>query len=166
MRTATVLGAAMALALAGQTLAAEKEHDKGESKEELAMKHRKAAPTDAQIDASVSLSTMLEKKDKGAFAADKGARVTGTLVMVESEEDGDIHMTLAPECKETDSKQWVIAEVPPAWMKQDASLKLPELRQRLGKKVTVTGWLYYEPDVEPGDPRGTMWELHPVTSVK
>ena len=33
----------------------------------------------------------------------------------------------------------------------------------VGKKVRVTGWLYWEPDEEQGDPRGTRWEIHPVT---
>ena len=165
MRCATALSAALALAFAGGCLAAE-EHDKGESKEELALKHRKAAPKDAEIDASVTLGAMLEKKDKGAFSIDKGARVSGTLVQVETEEDGDIHMTLAPQGKETDTSHWVIVEVPQVWQKQDKSLQIAALKQHRGKQVTVTGWLYYEPDDDHGDPRGTMWELHPVTSIK
>jgi len=165
MRIAIALGAAAALLLTGYAYAAE-EHDKGESKEEMALKHRKAAPKDAEIDASVTLGTMLEKKDKGAFGAGKAARVSGTVVQVETEEDGDVHMTLAPKGKESDTGQWVIVEVPPAWQKQDKSLAAAALKEHQGKQVTVTGWLYYEPDDEHGDPRGTMWELHPVTSVK
>ena len=167
MRTTIALGAAVALALAGNCLAHEKEgHDKGESKEEMALKHRKAAPKDAEIDASVTLSTLLDKKEKGAFSLDKGARIEGTLVMVETEEDGDIHLTLAPKGKETDTTHWLIAEVPSSWQKQDKSLALDALKERRGKSVTVTGWLYYEPDEEYQDPRGTKWEVHPVTSIK
>ena len=166
MRIAMLVGTIAALALAGTTIAAEKEHDKGESKEEMALKQRKAAPKDAEIDSAVTLGILLEKHDKGAFPTAKAARVEGTLVQVETEEDGDIHMTLAPEGHEHDTGRWVIAEVTPAWQKQDKSLKLEALKQHRGKKVTVTGWLYYEPDDEHNDPRGTLWELHPVTSVK
>ena len=39
------------------------------------------------------------------------------------------------------------------------------LRKLQGSRVRVTGWLYYEPDDEQEDPRGTRWEIHPVTAV-
>jgi hypothetical protein len=165
MRIATALGVAVALALAASA-ATGHEDEKGESREQMAFKHRKAAPKDGEIDTAVTLGTLLEKKGEGAFQSSKAARVEGTLVQVETEEDGDIHMTLAPEGKEADTKHWVIAEVTPDWQKQDPSLKLAALKERRGKKVTVTGWLYYEPDEEYQDPRGTLWELHPVTSVR
>ena len=40
-----------------------------------------------------------------------------------------------------------------------------ELEKLRGKKVRATGWLYWEPDEDHPDPRGTRWELHPVTSI-
>ena len=39
------------------------------------------------------------------------------------------------------------------------------LRKLVGTKVRVTGWLYFGPDPNQPDPRGTRWEIHPVTAV-
>jgi hypothetical protein len=39
------------------------------------------------------------------------------------------------------------------------------LRELVGTKIQVTGWLYFEPDEEQPDPRGTRWEIHPVTAI-
>ena len=74
-------------------------------------------------------------------------------------------MALTPEARETDTRRWVVVEVTPAWQKQKPSLSGEELRKLHGKKVRVTGWLYYEPDAKSPDPRGTLWELHPVTDI-
>ena len=54
----------------------------------------------------------------------------------------------------------VVAAMPEHLLAEGAKLK--DLR---GRKVAVTGWLYYEPDAESEDPRGTRWEIHPVTSI-
>jgi hypothetical protein len=142
------------------------EDEKGESGNRWRSSTARRRRKDGEIDTAVTLGTLLEKKGEGAFQSSKAARVEGTLVAGRDREDGDIHMTLAPEGKEADTKHWVIAEVTPDWQKQDPSLKLAALKERRGKKVTVTGWLYYEPDEEYQDPRGTLWELHPVTSVR
>jgi hypothetical protein len=148
-------------------IAKEDRHEAGESKAEMALKERKAAPADAEIDASVTLAALLDKHaDKSAFSSTKGVRVSGTLVMVETEEDGDLHLVLAPSGQETDTKRWVIAEIPAAWQKRDKSMKLESVEQLRGKQVTVTGWIYYEPDSPSPDPRGTLWEIHPVTSIR
>ena len=165
------LVAALVIGAVGLTganvVAKEDRHEAGESKAEMALKERKAAPADAQIDPGATLAALLEKSaDKAAFSGGKGARVSGTLVMVETEEDGDLHLVLAPSGQETDTKRWVIAEIPKSWQKRDKSMTLESVEQMRGKQVTVTGWIYYEPDAPSPDPRGTLWEIHPVTSIR
>ena len=108
---------------------------------------------------------MLSKNDKSAFSEAKGATVEGWIVQVEREEDGDYHIALAPAAKDPDSRHWVIVEVTAAWQKKNAAFSSESLRKLHGKKVRVTGWLYYEPDADQPDPRGARWELHPVTSI-
>jgi hypothetical protein len=108
---------------------------------------------------------LLGKKDKSGFSEQKGATVEGSVIQVEREEDGDVHLTLALAAGETDTRKWVIVEVTPAWQKRSAGLSASALRKLQGKKIRVTGWLYYEPGDEQPDPRGTMWEIHPVTEI-
>lgn len=155
-----------AVAMTGaHVFAKEERNEAGESKAEMALKGRVAAPTDAQIDASATLAAMLDKgADKAAFSNSKGARVSGTLVQVETEEDGDLHLVLAPGGQETDTRRWVIAEIPKA--AQKGGMNLESVEKMRGRNVTVTGWIYYEPDSPSTDPRGTLWEIHPVTSIK
>ena len=117
------------------------------------------------MDSAATLDAMLSKKDKSAFSESKGATIEGYVVQVEKEEDGDIHIVLAPTAGETDTKKWVIVEVTPAWQKKGGDYTPDALHKLHGQKVRVTGWLYYEPDEEMDDPRGTLWEIHPVTEI-
>jgi hypothetical protein len=155
---AAVLGAANARAQ-------ERPGDKGEAPEEQKLKSRATAPAAADMDGSATLDALLAKQDKSAFSESKGATIEGWVVQVEREEDGDVHLALAPEKGGTDAKKWVIVEVPVAWQKKAATLGEGALRKLAGTKVRVTGWLYYEPDPNQPDPRGTRWEIHPVTAI-
>ena len=58
-----------------------------------------------------------------------------------------------------DTHNWVIVEITPAWQTKSASLAPGALRKLVGTKIQVTGWLYFEPDEEQPDPRGTRWEI-------
>jgi len=145
--------------------AQERSGDKGETAEQKKLRDRSTAPGAADMDAAATFDALLSKKDRSAFSERKGATVEGWVVQVEREEDGDVHLALAPEKGGADTKKWVIVEVPTAWQKKSASLSESALRQLVGAKVRVTGWLYYEPDPDQPDPRGTRWELHPVTAV-
>ena len=145
--------------------AQERPGDKGETPEQKKLRNRAAAPAAADVDAAVTLDALLAKTDKDAFSEAKGATVEGWVVQAEKEEDGDVHLALAPEKGGADTKKWVIVEVPPGWQKKSASLNEDALRKLVGTKVRVTGWLYYEPEPDQPDPRGTRWELHPVTSI-
>ena len=144
---------------------AAQESDAGETPEALKLKGRSAAPAAADMDKAVTIQSMLSRNEKGAFSEAKAATIEGWVMQVEREEDGDYHVALAPSEKETDTRHWVIIEVTPAWQKKDPSLSGETLRKLPGKKVRATGWLYYEPDTEHSDPRGTRWELHPVTNL-
>jgi hypothetical protein len=158
--------AAFILALgAGVLRAAEQEGDKGETPEAKKLRGRMHAPAAADIDATATLDALLAKQEKTAFSEKKGATIEGFVVQTEREEDGDYHLTLAAAKGETDTRKWVIVEVTPAWQKKDASLAPAALRKLNGSRVKVTGWLYYEPDDQQPDPRGTRWEIHPVSAV-
>jgi len=148
MRKARIPAAAVvvlvsSLAGAGLLCAQEKPGDKGETAEAKKLRGRATAPTAADVDADVTLDAMLAKNDKAAFSESKGAKATG----------------------ENDAHKWVIVEVTPAWQKKSAALSPEALRKLPGTRVRVTGWLYWEPDEEQGDPRGTRWEIHPVTAI-
>jgi hypothetical protein len=146
-------------------LAQERPGDKGENAAEKKLRDRLAAPKAADIDSALTLEAMLAKKDKTAFSDAKGVTVEGYVVQTEREEDGDYHLVLASASGETDTRKWVIVEVTPAWQKKAASLSPAALRKLNGTKVRVTGWIYYEPDDDQPDPRGTRWEIHPVTEI-
>jgi hypothetical protein len=139
--------------------------EKGESPKYVALKNRRAMPNQASIEKSITLKTLLDKKDEDDLPASKAAVIEGYVVQVEKEEDGDFHIVLAEDKRENDTNKWVVVEVTPAWRKRKASLSEARLRQLGDKKVRVTGWLFYEPEEEHADPRGTRWELHPVTDI-
>lgn len=165
MRTRRFLVAAAGFLTLSLAAALAQEGDAGESPEALKLKGRNAAPAAADIDSAVTLQTMLTAKDKGAFSEAKGATIEGWVIQVEREEDGDYHLALALSAKEPDSRHWVIVEVTPAWQTKKPGLSSESLRKLHGQKVRATGWLYYEPDAGSQDPRGTRWELHPVTDI-
>jgi hypothetical protein len=77
-----------------------------------------------------------------------------------------VKLVLAANQGETDTRHWVIAEICPELMQKKPTLAEPKLRAMVGKKVAVTGWLYREPEGESDDPRGTLWEIHPVTALE
>jgi hypothetical protein len=139
--------------------------DKGETPEARKLKQRSSVPKDGDIDSGATLESLLTKKAATDWSTAKGATIEGKLVQVEKEQDGDVHLTIAPPGGETDTSKWLVAEVTPAWQKKNASFSAPRLRKLIGKTVRVSGWLYYEMDDEQQDPRGTLWEIHPVTNV-
>jgi hypothetical protein len=122
------------------------------------------APAATDIDKTVTLDGLLVKKGPQDWSAEKGATIEGFVMQVETDRDGDIVVFLAPAADQTDSKQWVLAEVPPDWQKAAPELSKVSLHKLYGKQVSVTGWLYYDNKGDQ-DPRGTLWEIHPATSI-
>jgi hypothetical protein len=162
-----VYGCVLAVLLLGAhvTASAQGERDAGESKEYVALRNRVAAPKATDIDSNVTLEALLSKKEATDWSTGKAAVIEGYVIQVEREEDGDRHIVLAANPGETDTTKWVIVEVTSAWSRRTASLSAANIRSLKGKHIRVTGWLYYEPDFPSEDPRGTRWELHPVTSI-
>ena len=138
---------------------------KGESPKYVAMKNRRTTPNETSIEKSITLQTLLDKKDEDDLPTSKAAVIEGYVIQVEKEQDGDFHIVLAEDKRENNTNKWVVVEVTSAWRKRKASLSEARLRQLGDKKVRVTGWLFYEPEEEHADPRGTRWELHPVTDI-
>ena len=139
--------------------------EKGESPKYVALKNRRTAPNEKSIDTSITLKTLLDKKDEKDLPTARAAVIEGYVVQVEKEEDGDFHIVLADDKRENNTDKWVVVEVTPAWRRRKASLSDARLRRLGDKKVRITGWLFYEPEEEHVDPRGTRWELHPVTDI-
>jgi hypothetical protein len=160
-------GCVMGVLLLGASggVAAQGNGDKGESKEYVTLKNRRAIPKGTDIDSTVTLDGLLGKKEADGWSTAKAAVVDGYVIQTEREDDGDQHLVLATNPGETDTTKWVIVEVTPAWSKGLASVSNGQLKNLHGKQVRVTGWLYYEPDDSSSDPRGTRWEIHPVTAI-
>ena len=159
-------GCALVALICLSNLVQAQDKDKGESKQNLALKARGTMPGATDIDKAVTLQALLDKKDSNDWSNSKAASIEGYVIQLEREEDGDYHVVLGANAGETDTTKWVIVEVTPAWARRKASLSPVSLKKLRGQKVSVTGWLYYEPDVESSDPRGTRWELHPVTDIR
>ncbi|HET7845540.1 MAG TPA: hypothetical protein VFL14_15390 [Xanthomonadales bacterium] len=167
-RTKMVCLMAAAIALTSASFrAGAGEDEAGETPEQMKMKARTTMPAAADMDAAVTLDAMLAKKTPDGLSSAKGATVEGHVMQVEREEDGDYHIVLAAKAGETDTNKWVIVEVPKAWQeKSPDAMGGKALRSLRGKHVRATGWLYWEPETEGPDPRGTRWELHPVTKIE
>jgi hypothetical protein len=135
------------------------------SKEDVALKNRRATPKGTDIDTTATLDGLLNKKEADGWSTAKAAVVDGYVILLEREADGEHHIMLATNPGETDTTKWVIVEVTPTWGKRLASLSHGQLENLRGKHVRVTGWLYYDPRNPGSDPRGTRWEIHPVTSI-
>jgi len=139
--------------------------DKGESKENLVLKNRMTAPKTTDFDKSVTLDELLNKMGPNEWSNAKAATIDGYVIQQEREEDGDYHIVLAARPNETNTTKWVIVEVTNLWTKKSKSLSEPRLKDLRGRHIRATGWLYYEPETTGPDPRGTRWELHPVTDI-
>ena len=128
--------------------------------------NRTAPPGASDIDTRITLDSLLVHSAQGDWAKSKAAAIEGYVVQVEREEDGDYHLVLAADANEKDASKWVITEITPQWSKKSASLSGAHLRALYGKQVRVTGWLYYDSAEREPDPRGTLWEIHPVTGIE
>ena len=157
------LAAMLLLCSLGATALADE--DAGDAPQYKVLKARSAAPKDADINPAVTLGALLSQSGEHDWSADKAARIDGFVVQVEQEPDGDMHLVLASAAHEPDTRKWVVVEVPRAVRDRHKSMSPAALRKLVGKAVRVTGWLYWEPDEQSEDPRGTRWELHPVTSI-
>ena len=128
------------------------------------LKARAVAPKATDIEKTANLDSLLARSKPGDWSTSKGAVIEGHVIQVIRSSDEDIRLYLAAKPEETDTRKWVIVEVTPAWFGKSPGLAPANLWALEGKKVRATGWLYY--DVNPIKyPRGTNWEVHPVTEI-
>jgi hypothetical protein len=116
------------------------------------LKHRTDTPK--HPDHITILVMLAASQDR--FHVGDSATLTGYVAGVRHEADGDWHIELANSPKANRAHSVVCEIVPTHPLK-------PPVK---GKHVTITGWVYWDGHHlhEPG--RGTLWEIHPVSSIK
>jgi hypothetical protein len=158
------------------------------------LKNRDSAPTDAEIDRTVTLESMLAPgEDEGRFDENAGVEITGWVVTVqqgghpETANCGsmsliytDTHIAVGPSPNARDTET-LIVEVTPRWRAKMAAggvdWRTETLQNTLiGHKVRFRGWLMFDLDhvseaenTSPGNPanwRKTVWEIHPITGIQ
>jgi hypothetical protein len=128
------------------------------------LKARAVAPKATDIEKSATLDLLLTRSKPGDWSASNGAVLEGHVIQVIKSSDGDIRLYLAARPEETDTRKWVIIEVPPTWAEKAPGLSPAKLWDFHGKKVRASGWLFYD-TTSIKYPRGTNWELHPATEI-
>lgn len=169
--------------------------------EELNMKkNRYKFPKATDFDASVTLEKMLNmegKPDAGRFNENKAATIEGYIVYAAKKGSvescnckatqinyQDMHIELALTPDEPKDGKTITVEITPRLreLKDNKGIDWThaEIRKLLGKKVRVSGWLFYDKEHEKdacsyspekcGDVEGynrhTCWEIHPVTDIE
>jgi hypothetical protein len=160
------------------------------------LKNRWVFPTEADIDANVTLAAMLEPgEDHERWSTARAARISGWVVKVKGSGgescncgmtkslDTDTHIDIAL-TPDADKTECVVVEVTPRIRKMMAdqgidwrsSLLKNEENGILGRYVEFTGWLFFDSmhvgqaaNTSTGSGqihRATAWELHPVTSMR
>ena len=158
------------------------------------LKNRWAFPKGSDIDTSFNWENLFENGgDPRKFDQNKAGKLRGYVAFV-TQQNGescncnfkdkafsDLHIHLSPS-EEVMSEKWqhVIVEITPRLRElmklknEDWSYK--NLKKLIGKEVEIEGWLFY--DWEHGDKaylyngdeqkswRATVWEIHPITSLK
>ena len=160
--------AVLSLALGAGLLStgAVRAEDKGETAEAKKLKGRATAPSAGDIDGAATLDALLAKNDVLRVLAVQGRVDRGMGRSSRARRGRRLPPERSPPTKgETDTRKWMIVEVTPAWQKKSASLVAERPAQARRHQGPGRGWLYYEPDEEQQDPRGTRWEIHPVTSI-
>ncbi|MER3463872.1 MAG: hypothetical protein C4329_05095 [Chitinophagaceae bacterium] len=158
-------------------------------------KNRFNFPAAVDYDRTVTLERLLKSADPNAFSEDKAAVLTGYVydVKVGGVETcnckttdpayRDTHIELVLDPNNSGADQRVIAEITPrlrAIMADKEDWSTPAIRAKYkGHRVQIAGWLTYDGEHEleafANDPenaagrqnwRGTVWEVHPITSIK
>jgi hypothetical protein len=155
-----------------------------------AMKRRLAAPATVVPMDRARLAALPRTRPDAATARleARGAVVEGWVQNMLLAADGDIHLELAgrPPSREGTS-DYVTAEITPAGRARHPGWRYAALAEALRpsrgsgpwpdgpRRARLTGWLLYDHEFDrPGHtprptgagPRGTVWEVHPVTRVE
>ncbi len=157
-------------------------------------KNRSAAPSEADIDHSVTLAALLAPgDDHSRWNEDRAAEMVGYVVRVlpggkETTNCGaldrphrDTHIELVLSPSDSAKNRRVIVEVTPRWrtamQDQGVDWSTDHLKVRLeGQWVKIRGWLFFDAEhwnhsenTASGNPsnwRATAWEIHPITSIE
>lgn len=157
------------------------------------LKNRWGLPTEADIDANVTLAAILEPgEDHERFSTARAARISGWVVKVKGSGgescncgmtkslDTDTHIDIAL-TPDADKSECVVVEVTPRIRKMMADQGIDWRSSRLkneilGRYVEFTGWLFFDTmhvgqaaNTSTGSGevhRATCWELHPVTMMR
>ncbi len=168
--------------------------DDKDEKRSNELKNRWTLPKESDIDTSFNWENIYQDgRDPKRFDQKKSGRLRGYIALmteqnaeecnckIKNKDFYDIHIHLSPS-EDVMSEKWqhVIVEITPRLRElmkaknEDWSYK--NLKKLKGKEVEVEGWLFY--DWEHGDKaylynrdeqkswRVSVWEIHPITSLK
>jgi hypothetical protein len=153
-------------------------------------KNRATAPSDAEIDPSVTIDRLLAPgNDAQRFSEQRGGDFVAYVFHVKpggpetvncgDPDDLDTHIELVRAPGDDDKTRRVIVEITPRWRAaaraQGVDWSTETLQHQIqGHWVHVRGWMFYDKmhvgaseNTKPGNAnnfRATAWELHPLTS--
>ena len=154
------------------------------------LKNRTALPQPADFDTRITLDQLLQRgDDTRRWSTDRAARIQGYVIDVAHARPEatncycpcgrDIHIVIANR-KDAPKSEQVVLEVTPRlneWArKQGMDWSEQTLQKQLvGHWIEFEGWLYFDvghaeesentaPN-NPGNWRGTAWEIHPITKI-
>jgi hypothetical protein len=102
----------------------------------------------------------------------RGVTVTGFVVRVGLERDGDYHVQITAQppgrCLRHTASDQLITELTPQFQARRPAYTLDALRALCGTatQVRISGWLLYDAPHDRDWWRSTGWEVHPVTRIE
>lgn len=158
------------------------------------LKNRYQLPVRSDFDRSVTLSHLLRARGPSALSDQVAVQIEGFVHNVKvggiescncrrNDPSGrDTHIEITPTSSVGD-RQVVICEVTPRIRavvgKSGKDWSTEALKSLIGKRVRLSGWLYFDPDhvneSDEEDPqdrvgqtnwRATSWEVHPITEIE
>lgn len=158
------------------------------------LKNRYHAPTDAEINKSITLESILRPgDDRERFSTTDAAEITGYVYDVKPGgvetcncktkeiDKRDIHIEVIADPMNDGATQRLVVEITPRWRHLMAQKGIDWTTRAvrdayLGRWVKVRGWMFFDGEhddeaenTNPGRERnwrGTAWEVHPVTSME
>jgi len=157
------------------------------------LKNRYAFPADSELLKEITLQQLAASASDRDFPQDKAVIITATVGNVKvggvescncktkDHQYRDTHIELIPDAQHDEPRYRVIAEVTPRLRLMMAAKGVnwttDELKHTLiGRKVRITGWLFYDAEHEresvannpqgQHDWRATCWEIHPITAIE
>jgi len=158
-----------------------------EARELNPLKRRMELP--GALDPGVTLVAMLAPgDDEHRWNTKDGARIEGYVVNVKpggiesvncharAVADRDTHIEIALTANAPETERVVVEVTPQVRKARHPDWTTPELKKLIGKRVRVTGWLFFDAEHKAESAhtcthcahawRATAWELHPVTAIE